>query len=165
MGFEVQPVTVRAGHWRLAIAMVFLMAASTVAFAVMSRPPVRLAQKALSADVTALLSRTPPPLPAQLDCHDLPRGACVSATRAALGLFTKGDGPVTAAGAWKSLLCSNTFDCSPSVLTPDATPLGSVILTFGTGPSAWVNVVSRPAPTPGNGSAGPQALAWVVRWR
>jgi hypothetical protein len=160
MAFEVQPTTVRAGHWRLAIILVGLAAVATVAFAIVTKPSPPLLVKALSVDSATLLAQA---LPSQLDCHDLPRVDCETATRAALTLFSPADGPVSGAGAWKSLLCSNSIECSPRHLTPDSSPLGSVILTFGTGPAAWVNVVVRPQVTAA-GSIEETPIAWLARW-
>lgn len=151
----------RAGRWQLAIAAVALIAITIVGVGAVMRAPAAPQVKALSVDGPALLGQT---LPSRLDCHHLPRDPCEAATRAALTLVAPDQIPVTSAEAWQSLLCNSTFDCSPRYLTPDATPLGSVILTFSTGPAAWVNVVTRPEPGAGE-AAVPAPVAWVVRWR
>jgi hypothetical protein len=160
MAFEVQPTTVRAGHWRLSIVLVVLAVVAIVVHAVATKTSPPLLVKALSVDGATLMAQA---LPSKLDCHDLPRRDCETATRAALTLFSPADGSVSSAGAWKSLLCSNSIECSPRHLTPDSSPLGSVILTFGTGPAAWVNVVVRPQATAA-GSIEQTPIAWLARW-
>jgi hypothetical protein len=158
MAFEVRPTAVRSGHPLAGIAVAVLIGLVVVVGAVLTRPPVPARPASLDPRVIAALH-----LPARLDCHDLGRTDCEAATRAALGLFGPSDGAVTAAGAWKSLLCSNTLDCPPTRLTADATPMGSVIVTFADGPAAWINVMAHPTTT----GAGPGTIAeaWVVRWR
>jgi hypothetical protein len=158
MAFEVPPTAVRSGHPRRWIGLAALVGLVVVVGAVLTRPPVPTRTSSLDPAVITALH-----LPAQLDCHDLDRSSCEAATRAAIGLFAPSDGAVTAAGAWKSLLCSNTLDCPPTRLTADAEPLGSVIVTFAAGPAAWINVMAHPASIAG----GPETVAdaWVVRWR
>src|SRR4051812_15384680 len=119
MEFEVQPTQLKAGHWRLSIVLVALGLVAVVGVALATRTLAPPQVHALSVSGAALLARA---LPSQLDCHDLPRGDCELATQAALTLFSAADGPVRSAGAWKSLLCSNSIECSPSHLTPDSTP-------------------------------------------
>jgi len=158
MAFEVRPTAVRGGHPRAGIALAAAIGLVVVVGALVTRQPVPARPSTLTeADIAALR------LPARLDCHDLARRDCEVATRAALALFAPADGEVTSAGAWKSLLCSNTLDCPPSRLTADATPVGSVIVTFATGPAAWINVMAYPS-TSGN-APGTAADAWVVRWQ
>jgi hypothetical protein len=159
--FEVQPTRVRPGHWRLAIALVVLIGVATFGSALATKPALVAGQKGMSIGGPGLLAQA---LPSQLDCHDLARAVCEVATRAALTLLTPDDGAISSAGAWKSLVCSESMDCSTIRLTPDSTPMGSVILKFPKVPDAWINVVSRPGPT-ATGASGPFTVAWLVRWQ
>jgi hypothetical protein len=156
--FEVQPIQVGAGHWRLAIVLVAVLALAIVGVGVVSRPHVSAARGA-SVDARELAVLR---LPSGLDCHDLARPDCESAIRTALLLLEPTDGAVVEAGAWKSLLCSNSLDCPPTLLAASS-PVGSVVLRFASGDDAWINVMARPEPTP----AGPVVtpFAWFVRWR
>ena len=159
MTFEVQPTRVSGRRPVLSIVLAFAIAAGVVGAAVVTRPPSAVAERPTTSTAAAFATLH---LPARLACHGVARPACETATRAALGLFVPADGPVVSAGTWASLVCSNALDCPPNLLTHDATPLGSVIVSFATGPDAWVNVMSRPEPTPAGTANVP--YAWLVRW-
>jgi hypothetical protein len=150
MAFEVRPTAVRSGHPWLGVALAAAIGLAVTVGAVVTKPATPARPTTLGPDAIAALH-----LPAALDCHDLGRSACEAATRAAIRLVAMPDDRVTAAAAWTSLLCSNTLDCPPTRLTADATPVGSVIVTFATGPAAWINVMAHPSTVD----------AWVVRWR
>src|SRR5438874_492223 len=104
MTFEVAPVPVRAGHWRIATLFVGLLAVAIVGSAVITKPSPATPQKAVT-DGSLLTALR---LPARLDCHDLARPTCETATRTALSLLVPADGTVEAAGAWKSILCADS---------------------------------------------------------
>ena len=79
---------------------------------------------------------------------------------AALSALPEDAPEVTAAGAWKALLCGSTIDCPPARLRA-ATPRGSVVISFvDHGPDAWLNVIEVPAA----GSWPATTEAWIVRW-
>ena len=93
------------------------------------------------------------PVPNRLACRDLERVACLRIARAAVLALPQELPPVTAATAWRSLLCNDTLDC-PSRYLDGAEPLGSIIFEFadgstpvalnvvdwriGLGPKAWL---------------------------
>ena len=160
MTYQLQPTAVRAGHWRLSIAFIALIAVSVVGAGFASRrpeaPPAVKATSSSSAQILALS------LPDSVACHEVAPPDCVVAARAAVALLAPDGGRITAAEVWRSLLCNSTFECPPTLLTPESTPLGSVVLTFDSGPAAWINVVSKPQVAPVSSDA---VLAWLVRWR
>jgi len=159
MAFEVLPTRVTGGRPGLAIVVALAIGLAVFGAAFATRAPVAAAQKPATVVPSAIAALH---LPSRLDCHDIGQPTCEIATRAALALFMPTDGTVVSAGAWGSLVCSNALDCPPNLLTHDATPLGSVIVSFANGPDAWVNVMSRPAATPAG--PAPAAYAWLVRW-
>jgi hypothetical protein len=161
MTYEVQPTSVRAGHWRLSIAFVALVAVSVVALGVWSRPAVTQAARVAALKGPPILALA---LPASFDCHGIAGPDCAAAARAAVALVASEGERVARAEVWSSLLCNSTFECPPTLLTPESTPIGSVVLTFDSGPAAWINVVSKPELLFG-GTSGDALLAWLVRWR
>jgi hypothetical protein len=102
----------------------------------------------------------PRPLPLKLDCRDLERADCVRVAKAALAVLPPDTPRVTAATAWRSLLCGDVSDCPASHLARSK-PLGSLVVAFVDGsPGAAVNVVERRFGA--NIRLG--TLAWLLDW-
>jgi hypothetical protein len=102
----------------------------------------------------------PRPIPADLDCNDLDRAACLRIARAALSALPPDAPRVTSASAWRSLLCNDTLDC-PARYLDRSEPLGSVVVAFADrSPAAAVNVVDwRFGPNVRLGTR-----AWLLDW-
>ena len=99
-------------------------------------------------------------LPPSIACGRIDRWTCRQLVLAGAGAVA-GTSPVRA-NAYPSLVCGDDVDCPRSLLR-DNTPAGSVVLTFGDGASAWVNVVVKET-TSRFEDHTQRFIARVVRW-
>jgi hypothetical protein len=102
------------------------------------------------------------PGPEAIDCHELSPTTCASIAISAVAILPADAQPVTAIGVWDTILCGDDFDCPPTRLAGNR-PLGSAIVTIGSGTSAWINVLDS-VPGPGRVSHSNRTVAWVLRW-
>ena len=109
----------------------------------------------------APLTRARPirPMPDSIHCNDVDGLLCGRIVREGLSVLPADLPRVHEVAVWRSLLCSNDFDCPPEYLR-GSVPAGSVVVTFADGsPSVAVNVVDW--------QYGPQIRlglrGWVVR--
>ena len=112
-----------------------------------------------------VLSSTPRPDPSPdaIDCHDAGIVLCGEIAGEAVAQLPPDAPEVESVGVWTSILCRDTLDC-PAYRFEGYRPLGSAIVSFGSGlPRAWVNVV-EPAPYPGRAWVPQDVQAWVIRW-
>ncbi len=97
----------------------------------------------------------------RLECNGVAYQTCSRIVYAAAGALPEGLPPVVKASIWATIMCSSTLECPSTLLTADADPLGSAVLTFADGgPAAWINVVSLMSADGG----APTSRAWLVRW-
>ncbi len=180
MEFDVAPQPLRQRGWRRAVGVAG-GAIAIVAFAlVMADTPATPpdgSPLALAVDAApqagslptqiAHATSTPviaPGMPAQdaIVCRGLDQVTCGQVARASIATLTTADGPVTRIAVSPSLLCNDDVAC-PAATIADAQPLGSAVVSLGSGAQAWINVVG---PAPGSGRAWEPArtTAWIVRW-
>ena len=120
------------------------------------------------ADMTGLafvLAPTPRPYPSpdEIECHDAGIVLCGEIAGEAIEQLPADAPEVRSVGVWTSILCRDSLDC-PAFRFVGYRPLGSAIVSFGSGlPRAWMNVV-EPAPYPGRAWVPQDVQAWVVRW-
>ena len=105
-----------------------------------------------------------PDLPDQdaILCRDLDQVTCGQVARASIATLTTADGPVTYVSVSPSLLCNDDVAC-PSAKLVGSRPLGSAVVSLGSGAQAWVNVVG-PAANSGRVWEPDRTTAWVARW-
>ena len=102
------------------------------------------------------------PGPDAIDCHELSPTTCASIAVSAMAILPADAEPVTAIGVWDTILCGDDFDCPPTRLAGNR-PLGSAIVTIGSGASAWINVL-EPGPDPEGPPQPKGTVAWILRW-
>jgi hypothetical protein len=132
----------------------------TAAFVVESPP-----SAAPTTEPLLVLVSTPRPLPSPgaIDCHDAGIGLCGEIAAEAVEHLPPNAPGVESIGVWTSIMCRDTRDC-PSYRFEGYRPLGSAIVSFGSGqPRAWLNVV-EPAPYPGRVWVPQDVRAWIIRW-
>ncbi len=181
MEFDVAPQPLRQRGWRRA-AVVAIGAIAIVAFALVTADtpvapadgsPAALAGRTEAPTPTSMptlaarATGTPigrPVLPAQdaIVCRNLDQVSCGQVARASIAVLTMADGFVTRVSVSSSLLCNDDRACSATKLA-GSQPLGSAVVSLGSGAQAWVNVV-RPSLDAGRAREPDQATAWVVRW-
>jgi hypothetical protein len=132
----------------------------TVAVVVASSP-----SAAPTTTSAAALPSTPRPYPGPdaIDCHDAGIVLCGEIAGAAVKQLPTEAPAVESVGVWTSILCRDTSDC-PAFRFEGYRPLGSAIVSFGSGlPVAWVNVV-EPAPESGRALVPGDVQAWIIHW-
>jgi hypothetical protein len=92
-------------------------------------------------------------------CRDMPRTDCVRSVQAALAALATPTPTVDVAVLSTTPMCHDDRDCPPELLA-EARSVGSVVLTFEDGTTAWVNVF-EPAPD-GVREGSPRAFVAVV---
>ena len=120
---------------------------------------------AKTTESAAVLPSTPRPSPGPdaVDCHDAGIVVCGEVARAAVEQLPTEAPAVESVGVWTSILCRDTADC-PAFRFEGYRPLGSAIVSFGSGlPQAWVNVV-EPAPESGRALVPGDVQAWIIHW-
>ncbi len=103
-----------------------------------------------------------PPAKDAIRCAGLDEATCAQVAGASIATLTIADGPVTLVSVSRSLLCNDAGACPASMLARGR-PLGSAVVTLGSGAQAWVNVVG-PAPAAGRAREPARTTAWIVRW-
>ena len=180
MGFNVAPTPIPRRS-RTPIAIVAAAIVGVVGFAlVASGPPaaVRHASPGPDADGPATVGDASPPfvtssaaataapatLPSRdaIECHDLALGTCGAIAMASLTALPPDDHRVTAIEAWGVILCRDDFDCPRTRLVGNR-PLGSAVVTLGSGARAWINVLEG-EPFPGRVWEPQRTSAWIIRW-
>lgn len=181
MAYQVdrRPITARQGATRVRIAVAIALALSVAIvgwLGARSASDAGLAvvePRSASPDLTApAATLTPAPWPAMLRplatlappatvrCADVARRDCADALLAARAVLPPRVGPPIEATVSASLVCGRFEVCRQPAIE-GARPVGSVVVTFGDGSAAWLNVVREPRGPLGRTG---KAVAFVVRW-
>ena len=100
-------------------------------------------------------------LPTSIGCRDIASWRCRQLVLAGIVLLPADVSPVRAE-VYPSLMCGDDLDCPRSFLR-GGSPAGSVVLSFGDGGSAWVNVVMSETPRR-VGETPMRFVGRLVRW-
>jgi hypothetical protein len=157
MSFEVPPGPIKRS--RRPILVPPLIAIVVVATALIAGPP-----PVPGPSEQARVAPTAPPLAATLiDCQDRRQFVCRETVRAAQVALGSDYPAIASATAWRSLICGDTLDCPPAMLTRSR-PAGSVVFTFADMSVAWVNVVWVDVSSRRFEDGTERLRAYVVRW-
>jgi hypothetical protein len=153
MAFEVALRSL--GRSRRPIVVPPLIAAAVIAIAILGGRPGPAPPPAVSPQ--------PPVLADVTECVDVRPVTCRQAAEVAAVALGVGHPTIASAKVWRSLLCGDTLDCSPTLLLRTR-PAGSVVFTFDDRTVAWVNLVWVDVSSRRFEDGTERLTAFVVRW-
>jgi hypothetical protein len=95
-------------------------------------------------------------------CNGVAPVRCDRLVRAAVALISRGADTAAMVDAWGAIVCGDATDCPPDRLA-GSQPLGSAVVTLGSGGLVWVNVIEEPPPAGRPWEPG-RTRAWAIRW-